>query len=97
MLNFPLPSIIFIKMIDNDYIFYFPYRFLGSAESVLLAQFLVTSNIEFFRREREGQMMPGGGMAANSGNILDNFAQNDAIRNNPEAMNVLNQMNQMLG
>ena len=84
-------------MIDNDYIFYFPYRFLGSAESVLLAQFLVTSNIEFFRREREGQMMPGGGMAANSGNILDNFAQNDAIRNNPEAMNVLNQMNQMLG
>jgi len=69
----------------------------GSAESVLLAQFLVTSNIEFFRREREGQMMPGGGMAANSGNILDNFAQNDAIRNNPEAMNVLNQMNQMLG
>ena len=42
-------------------------------------------------------MMPGGGMGANSGNILDNFAQNDAIRNNPEAMNVLNQMNQMLG
>ena len=58
----------------------------GSPDSVLLAQFLVQSNIEFFRREREG-----------SGNILDSFAQHDAIRNNPEAMNVLNQMNQMLG
>ena len=63
----------------------------GSPDSVLLAKFLVTSNIEFFRREREG-----GGMAA-SQTLLDSFAQHEAIRNNPEALNVLNQMNQMLG
>ena len=31
----------------------------GTKESVLLAQFLVQSNIEFFRRERDG-LMPGG-------------------------------------
>ena len=35
-----------------------------------------------------------GGAAAN---ILDTFAQHADIRNNPEAMNVLNQMTQMLG
>ena len=63
----------------------------GTPDSVLLAKFLVTSNIEFYRREREG-----GGMAA-SQTLLDSFAQHEAIRNNPEALNVLNQMNQMLG
>merc|ERR1719471_1674876 len=62
----------------------------GSADSVLIAQFLVQSNIEFFRRDRDGGGMSGG-------NILDNFSQQEAIRNNPEAMMVLNQMSQMLG
>ena len=66
----------------------------GSADSVLIAQFLVQSNIEFFRRDRDG----GGGaqMGGAGGNVLDNFSQQEAIRNNPEAMMVLNQMNQML-
>ena len=41
-------------------------------ESVLLAKFLVHSNIEFFRREREGGL---GGAT-----LLDSFAQHDAIR-----------------
>ena len=36
----------------------------GTKESVLLAQFLVQSNIEFFRREREG-LMPGGAAERN--------------------------------
>ena len=31
----------------------------GSADSVLLAQFLVQSNIEMFRRERDGGQMSG--------------------------------------
>jgi len=63
----------------------------GTPESVLLAQFLVQSNIDLYKRDRD--MERGSGF----GGPLDTFVQNEAIRNNPEAMNALNQMNSMIG
>jgi len=62
----------------------------GTPESVLLAQFLVQSNIDLYKREMER----GAGLC---GGPLDSYGQNEAIRNNPEAMNALNQMNSMMG
>ena len=59
----------------------------GTADSVLIAQFLVQSNIEFFRWDRDGGASQGGD--GGGGNVLDRT-------NNPEAMMGLNQMNQML-
>jgi len=63
----------------------------GTPESVLLAQFLVQSNIDLYKRDRDMERGPG------FGGPLDSFVQNEAIRNNPEAMNALNQMNSMMG
>jgi len=63
----------------------------GTPESVLLAQFLVQSNIDLYKRDRDMERGPG------FGGPLDTFVQNEAIRNNPEAMSALNQMNSMMG
>merc|ERR1712123_180438 len=65
----------------------------GTPESVLLAQFLVQSNIDLYKRDRDMERGPGFGGPG----PLDNFVQNEAIRNNPEAMSALNQMNSMMG
>merc|ERR1719369_2631166 len=67
---------------------------VGSPESVLLAQFLVQSNIDLHMKDKsEGEA--GGDYAGGSwgGGPLDNFVPMDNIKNNPEAMNALNQMN----
>merc|ERR1712106_418871 len=57
----------------------------GTPESVLLAQFLVQSNIDLYKRDRDMERDLG---LEDQGH-LDNFVKNEAIRNNPEAMSAL--------
>jgi len=63
----------------------------GTPESVLLAQFLVQSNIDLSKRERDMDRGPG------FGGPLESFGQNEAMRGNQDTMNSLNQMNNMMG